>query len=236
MHTFDNSNISLDEEEYKYILSGKPNVKFISCTTLVSQFFREFDAYKIALKLTSFHTKYNHMDPEELVEEWNKARDDGTRAHKEIEEYLINGKKPGLKKSKTGVKWLKNNIGSASKVYPELIVYSEDLGIAGTVDLLIYNPATNCYDMFDWKTNKSIEMNSYGGQKGTKPATVHLPDCNFYHYSLQLSIYKYLLENYHNIKIGELTILNLQNTEVIPYRCEYLISTVEKILKSFNRL
>ncbi|MBK8660973.1 MAG: hypothetical protein IPN18_03865 [Ignavibacteriales bacterium] len=69
---------------------------------------------------------------------------------------------------------------------------------------LFITPVTGKYDIYDWKTNKSIDEYGYGGKRGTRPPTYDLPDCNFYHYSLQLSLYKYLLENYHDVKIGNL--------------------------------
>ncbi|MBK7867502.1 MAG: hypothetical protein IPJ75_11260 [Ignavibacteriales bacterium] len=60
---------------------------------------------------------------------------------------------------------------SRGEVIPELIVFSEELGIAGTVDLLVYNPRTDKYDIYDWKTNKSIDEYGYGGKRGTRPPT-----------------------------------------------------------------
>lgn len=223
--------ITLDIENHQYTLTENPDIRFISCTTLVSQYFSEFDALKIATKLTNSHPKYNHMKPHELMSEWDDARDEGTFAHKELEEYITLGKKPVMPKSRSGVEWLNNHIDLSGEIYPELIVFSEELGIAGTVDLLVYNTLTEKYDIYDWKTNKSIDEYGWGGKRGTKPATYHLPDCNFYHYSLQLSMYKYLLENFHDVEIGNLTLLHLRKDCVIPYACEYLESTVVDILE-----
>jgi hypothetical protein len=36
------------------------------------------------------------------MSEWDDARDEGTFAHKEIEEYITKGKKPVMPKSKAG--------------------------------------------------------------------------------------------------------------------------------------
>ncbi len=223
--------ITLDIENHQYILTENPDVRFISCTTLVSQYFSEFDALKIATKLTKSHPKYIHKTPEALMSEWDDARDEGTLAHKEIEEYITHGKNPLLPKSKVGVEWLNKHIDLSGEVYPELIVFSEELEIAGTVDLLVYNSRTDKYDIYDWKTNKAIDEDAWGGKRGIKPATYHLPDCNFYHYSLQLSLYKYLLQQYHDVEIGKLTLLHLKKDRVIPYACDYLKETVLDILE-----
>jgi len=222
--------ITLDIENHRYILTEDPQVGFISCTTLVSQFFSEFNALKIATKLTNSHPKYKHRTPESLMSEWEEARNEGTLTHKEIEEYITKGKKPVMPKSKSGIEWLNKNINLSGEVYPELIVFSEELGIAGTVDLLVYNEITGKFDIYDWKTNKSIDEEAWGGKCGTKPPTYDLPDCNFYHYSLQLSLYKYLLENYHDVKIGRLYLLHLKQNRVVTYECAYLKETVLDIL------
>ena len=60
-----------------------------------------------------------------------------------------------------------------------------------------------------------------------------LDDVNGQHYYLQLSIYKYLIEKYTNIKIDELFIVyfnvNAENYEVIPI--PYLYKEVKNILE-----
>ncbi|MBK8660974.1 MAG: hypothetical protein IPN18_03870 [Ignavibacteriales bacterium] len=132
--------ITLDIENHRYILTEDPEVEFISCTTLVSWFFSEFDALKIATRLTQVHIQNINTELPELMKEWDDARNEGTLTHKEIEEYITKGKKPVMPKSKSGIEWLNKNINLSGEVYPELIVFSEELGIAGTVDLLVYNP------------------------------------------------------------------------------------------------
>ena len=38
-------------------------------------------------------------------------------------------------------------------------------------------------------------------QSAITPCIEHLPDCNFYHYSLQLNTYKALLEKNYGVKV-----------------------------------
>lgn len=53
--------------------------------------------------------------------------------------------------------------------------------------------------------------------KGTHPLTKHLDDCNFYHYSFQLAIYKKIIEQYYGYKVTQTFIVVLH-----PHQDEYL--------------
>ena len=61
----------------------------------------------------------------------------------------------------------------------------------------------------------------------------HLKDFTLTHYHIQLSIYKYLVEKYTNLKIEEMFIVyfseNIENYEIIPI--PYLYEEVRKILE-----
>ena len=98
--------------------------------------------------------------------------------------------------------------------FSEIIVYSEELSIAGTIDLVTQNKKTGVYDIYDWKTSKKIEMRSYGNKRGTHEVTKKIMDCNFYHYSLQMSLYRYILEKYYDIEINNNHIVHLRDDGV----------------------
>ena len=65
------------------------------------------------------------------------------------------------------------------------------LNTAGTVDFLAYDNKTNEYHMIDWKYAEISFPNSFYIKKYGIKACKHLKDCNYNHYKLQLSIYKY---------------------------------------------
>jgi hypothetical protein len=74
---------------------------------------------------------------------------------------------------------------------PEFRVFSKELGIAGTIDLLMYNREGVC-KIYDWKRVGTMRTsNSF--QKG-KSIFRDRDDCNFEHYRLQLNLYRELLE------------------------------------------
>ena len=80
------------------------------------------------------------------------------------------------------------------------------------------------------KTSKSISTKSYGNKKGIKPATADLDDTKFNLYSLQLSLYRYLLEEYYGLKIGQHMILHLKEEECIGVHTPYLKNNVLKMV------
>ena len=114
-----------------------------------------------------------------------------------IENYIINLNHSMLTEPKAikAIEWLNQYKMKASfDIYPEVIVYSEKLKICGTIDLLLFNKTNNKYVIMDWKTSKRISSKAFKNKKGNHPVTSNLDDCNFNHYSLQLSLFRYILE------------------------------------------
>ena len=228
--------IFLDEEKHKYIYKNDKNIKFTSVTECISEYFEKFDQNKIALKLVSSHPKYMDMEVDELIKEWNLAAQNGTDIHKEIENYIINNQEPKMQKSIIAIQWLnKHLMNSKYELFSEVIVYSKEFKIAGTVDLLLYDKINEVYTILDWKTNKKITTKSFNGKTGIKPETYDLPDCKFSHYSLQLSLYRYLLEKQFNLKMKKLIIAHITDDGVKGYVAPYLKNHIFLITKKYPR-
>ena len=133
-------NITLERESHTYILDDNPELSFISVTTFISQFFEKFDSMRIATKLVSKVPKYKHMTVDELLLKWKGSADHGTKVHNEIEEYLINKIYPDETKAIQGIDWLDKHVFlEKHELYSEKIIYSTELKIAGSVDLIIKN-------------------------------------------------------------------------------------------------
>lgn len=92
--------------------------------------------------------------------------------------------------------------------------------IAGNIDLLAYNVKTNKIDIVDYKTNKKIEKTNKFGKKMLDEFS-DLPDCELAHYSVQLNIYKEILERKIGIKIGQCYIVwfNAKNEKFELMEC-----------------
>tara|TARA_Y100001970_G_scaffold275829_2_gene377599 strand:+ start:11229 stop:11933 length:705 start_codon:yes stop_codon:yes gene_type:complete len=229
---FDN-NITLDRNSHTYNLASNPNLEFTSATTFVSQFFEKFDAEKIANRLVKVSPKYMGMSAQEVLQLWKDAADHGTIVHEELENNILNKEPVTERKAIHGINWLnKFKMKSEFNIYPEVIIYSEELKLSGTIDLLLFDKKNNKYIIMDWKTSKSISTKSYGGKKGIKPATADIHDTKFNLYALQLSLYRYLLEKYYNLEVSEHIIVHLKDEECEGIHAPYLKNNIIKMIET----
>ena len=112
----------------------------------------------------------------------------------------------------------------------EWTIFDEEIKLAGSVDMCYTDKANNFY-LFDWKRSKQIKKkNNY--RKGKYPLS-HIDDANYWHYALQLNIYKYILEKNYIQVISSLYLVRLhpdqQDYEVI--RIPDLTSEVNLMLR-----
>ena len=62
----------------------------------------------------------------------------------------------------------------------------------------------------------------------------NIPYCNYYHYCLQLDVYKFILEYETNLKLSDkkwLIWMNEKNEDYILYECQNLDKEARKILE-----
>ena len=229
MNKLMDQNIVLDKDAHEYSLLTQPDLVFTSVTTFIDQFFEGFDSEKIATNLVETHPRYADRTVESLIAEWAATGEHGTLVHDEIENWIKNGIEPIETKAINGKNWLQNyKLKSDIDVLSEVILYSTELNIAGTVDILALDKATGLYELIDWKTSKRIDTSSYGNKTGTSSVTQDVPDCNFYHYALQLSLYRYLLEEFYGINFNNQLIAHLQDdgarSLVAPYMRDHIVA------------
>lgn len=128
-------------------------------------------------------------------------------------------------------------------IYSEIGAFLIDYLISGTIDILCYRPTD--FVILDWKTNRNglqFESGYFKKDKTTKPAQLtneyvlkdermlpplsHLPNCNGYHYTMQLSSYARMVELILGIPCVGLGLCHIGSSFVLnaygmPYRDEY---------------
>lgn len=117
----------------------------------------------------------------------------------------------------------------------EWAVFDEDHGVAGTIDFVDFTDGR--FTIYDWKRSDKILSNglplkvSKYGEKGNYPIE-NLDNCPYYHYALQLGIYKYILEQKYNIHVSELRLGIFHPSYDKPYvlRMPYLGDEVNKLM------
>ena len=114
----------------------------------------------------------------------------------------------------------------------EFVIGSEEYDIASAIDHLFINKLTGGLVLVDYKTNSDIHKNERYAKQMKVPLQ-HLKDFTLNHYYIQLSIYKYLVEKYTDLKIEEMFIVwfseNIENYEIIEI--PYLENEVKNILE-----
>jgi len=225
------NNIFLEKENHIYQLDETVDFQFTSVTTFIHQFFEEFDAPMIAEKLSKSKNPkslYKNMSVEEILELWKKKADYGTLVHEEIEFYIKDKSQPTDDKSIRALEWLHGyKMQSDYDLLSEKIIYSKELQLAGTIDLLMYDKKTDSYVIVDWKTSTKIDTSAYRHKTGNHDITRNLEDCNFNHYSLQLSLYRYILETYYNLKISNQMIVHITDRDCRGYLTPYLLDHIK---------
>lgn len=222
------------EKEHEYKVGRK---KLISATTMLGEFFPKFDADNIAF----FVARREGRTKEEVLAEWDKKRDDacdfGNAVHLFAENRLTGRAcpKPQTDREKDAFRLVSDFCDKLLDEYDiveaEKIVFTEEHGISGTIDLVIRHKKTKKISLLDWKTNKKIEKKN-GYSKPAYPPIEHLNDANFTKYSLQLNLYKNIMESegYVDGEIDELILLHIRPKTTKAYYVEDMQKEIEEIL------
>ena len=114
----------------------------------------------------------------------------------------------------------------------EWLIYDEELRMSGSIDMVFKNSnSSNSVDIYDWKRVKEITKNSKWNKWMTNSILSHLPDTNYWHYSLQLNIYKAILIRNYGLQVNNLYLVCLHpdNKSYICIPCPDLQSEVESL-------
>jgi hypothetical protein len=90
----------------------------------------------------------------------------------------------------------------------EWLIYDEEVKIAGSIDMVYLNE-DGTIDIYDWKRSKKISKETFGNKYAINECINYLPDSNYFHYSLQLNIYKTIIEKNYNMKVKNLYLIRL---------------------------
>jgi hypothetical protein len=236
------SRITFTEADHTYYIDGESR-GYTSTTTVVHHLFPEFNneeaigKMKTSRKNPWAQNKFYGKSNEFIIEAWTANKDLasglGTKMHANIENYLN-----GLPHSTEGREWelFKAYEADHANLVPfrtEWTLFAEDLGIAGSVDMLYEDPnEPGALILADWKRCKEIKMkNEY--QKGIHPLTKHLDDSNYIHYSFQLAIYKKIIEQYYGYKVTQtfIVVLHPNQDKYLKIVTEDVDDLVEKLFE-----
>jgi hypothetical protein len=208
LKVFDDVNFKFVEDTHTYTINGR---KLTSVTTFIKNFYKPFDekywsikkAKQALLERGEVLTQENIDNEQSKIKAlWKEkadiACDMGTIVHLYIEEFF-NGIKPQEVKNYEAI----NRINKFHKIYndklkdilipvgQEVKMFSEDLGLAGTIDALFIRNGK--LEIWDYKTNgKFTSDTDRCFQKLLDPFDDQWEN-ELNKYSIQLSLYKLML-------------------------------------------
>ena len=228
------NDINFNEPDHKY--TDSLGTEYQSATGWIRQFEPETNWDEIKLK----KAKKDGVTVEELTKLWdyksNYATHLGTNCHSVMEflwqkknynfDTSLNEQFPEMEEDFNFRKSRCHELyKKMKKIYipiaQEFIVYDQPNGICGTIDMLAYNQIKNCYSIIDWKTSRKFDVSNFKGETLKAPFD-HVEACNTSEYSLQLSLYKWILEKHTSIKIGEMILFQIPGKDVVMpqvFRC-----------------
>ena len=91
----------------------------------------------------------------------------------------------------------------------EWLIYDDNVKMSGSIDMVYENVEDGTLSIYDWKRCKSIDKTNGWNKFAITECISHLPDSNFWHYSLQLNTYKTILERNYGKRVADMYLVRL---------------------------
>ena len=240
--------IVFHEPTHTYYIDGSCE-KVISCTKFIHEFFPHFDPDATIAKMMKSKkwtsSVWYGKTAEEIKKTWNdsgkEASTKGTAMHLAIEQFLHGSTEQIDPANYNTVEW-KYFMNFWNDVKDDLVPYRSEWEVwmkeyllCGSIDMVFFSKKLNGYLIYDWKRSKDIKVkNDFAHGYGP---VEHLPDTNYWHYTLQLNIYKYFLEKFYDLKVVDLclVILHPDNKNYRLIRLNMLDDEVVEMLQCRKR-
>lgn len=219
------SHVFFYRQTHTYVANGR---RLESATKLVNSLKEPFDRDYWAAK----KAEERGVSPAVIIDEWEakaqNSRDLGTRVHEHIEKVLkgtlqaddlflsFNDTPPQIIGFDS---FWRRAAKVAEPVRLEWVLGDPGLGVGGTCDALLLNKESGQYHLWDWKTNANFKANN--PFQTLKDPFDDLPDCELTIYSLQLSLYRLIIERNTDLEMGDSYILHLDD------RSQYRVHVAE---------
>ena len=212
---------------------------------------KKFD--KVLLELHNISENDFNREQQAILDAWDeenrKSCERGTKIHADLENSFYKKKKDiDISKFEIGGKFVceknRTSLDLENGIYPEYLIsrISEDgkLRIAGQIDLLVKKG--NKIVIGDWKTNKKIETKSFFNSKTKSSVKMKFPlnnldDVNYWHYTLQLSTYAWMIQKLNpEFEIEDLVLVHFDHSDnMTVYHLPYLKDEVIRMLNHFKK-
>ncbi|MBN2367515.1 PD-(D/E)XK nuclease family protein [Candidatus Woesearchaeota archaeon] len=228
--------IQFIEDGHKYIVKGSGQ-RLIPATEFLSDFFEKFDEDK----WSKYVAQRDKIPVEEVLRRW-KAKGEaaasfGSLVHSYAESIIMKRPLPDAPDTRHGLYFKAVDRFMDDEGYrfidAEKVIGCPRMGLGGTVDAVA--EVDGKIFLIDWKTNSKIDRFGYNDRRCLEPIS-HLQDCNFSKYRLQLSLYRYILEEVYGWKVSGLRLVHLRPEVYDVHEVEYLKEEIIKLLEVSGRL
>ena len=251
IHAYSNPFNSDFFSKYKALeeLADPDHFSLIKSGLLATQVWKPELLDKLNIDKQVFEEKTN-----EILKNWDDVRDEacshGSYVHGILEESFYN--KTYFDLSNLDCPYICGNyicvkgnyhLNLENGIYPEFLmsyITPDGLRIAGQADLIV--KSGNDVSILDWKTNKEIKKKSFYNASKKRNTMMKYPlnnimDCNYWHYTLQLSLYAYMIEKINpDINVKELKLVHIdRNGKQTIYPLEYRKEDVERMIKHYAK-
>jgi ATP-dependent exoDNAse (exonuclease V) beta subunit len=232
------------ESTHTYYVKGSSK-GIVSTTGFVHAFFPHFDP-DVALKAMRKSAKWatnplNTKTDEEIKAIWSdsgkEASGKGTAMHLAIEQHL-NGATDQIPPEvmetpewKYYMNFYRDIKDSLEPYRTEWEVWDEEHKLTGSIDM-IFKRKDGDFAVYDWKRSKEIKMENKW-DTGLGPMS-HLPNSNYWHYTLQLNVYRWFLQKHYGLKVTELAIVifHPNNSNYQIFKLNILDDEIEDMLEA----
>lgn len=215
--------VFFDSKNHEYFVDGK-KINY-SVTGLIESFFPEFDSdywsdkkaiERIKIEGGKLTDENIYKVKKDILMEWEENRKDaadkGITLHEKIENFY-NNIEDNLDAPE--FTYFKNFIQKYPKLKPyktEWRIFDSNLSLAGSIDM-VYEKDNGDLFLFDWKRSTKI-INGAGHLIESDydygfDELSHIADNSYNRYSLQLNLYKYIIESNYGKKISSMNLLIL---------------------------
>lgn len=215
--------VCFDAKTHTYSINGS-SAGVTSVTTLLDEFFPKFDPDAV---VDNYYKrwqqnrlqKYYGKSKEEIKTQWRidgeKAAAEGTLLHAAIEAYYNEGDITYDQSREEWKHFLSFQEKHCLKAHrTEMVLWSSEHLLGGMIDLVVKN-ADGSLSIYDWKRTKDqiYKEAKNWGRFGSGPLS-KLPDNKYHKHSVQLNLYRELLERYYGYNVSSMHIVRLHPSAV----------------------
>ena len=230
-HPWD-SRIVFVEEPHRYYLDGSCK-HTLSTTTFIGKFFPGFD--DVAQSKKTFATKtfqdcnhrpsyeyYGCKSPEDILRKWKQASEMGTQMHANIESHFNNEPYEVIPENKECMRQFHKLFSDKEWVRwtpfrTEWSIFDPETLVTGQIDFCgMVDKELGHVVLLDWKRCKSISdcsMSRFTGDLnaplGGYGICAEIENSKYMKYSLQLNVYKYILEKNYGLYVKKMYLIQL---------------------------